>query len=45
MSFFPDITPLKEEIKKFNENQHQIIDLLRKNHLVLEQIKELLIKK
>ena len=29
MSFFPDITPLTNEVKKFNASQQEIIALLK----------------
>jgi len=37
MSFFPDITPLTNEVKKFNASQQEIISLLK-------EIKEMLKK-
>ena len=38
MSFFPDITPLINEAKQFNEHQKQIIALLKTNNQLLEQL-------
>jgi hypothetical protein len=38
MSFFPDITPLKEEIVKFSKKQDQIIDLLKEQNQLLKQL-------
>ena len=38
MSLFPDITPLTNEVKKFNETQHQIIALLQEQNQLLKQL-------
>ena len=40
MSWIPDITPLVNETKQFNEYQKQIINLLNQNNLLLTQILE-----
>ena len=38
MSFFPDITPLINEAKQFNEHQKQIIALLQEQNQLLKEI-------
>jgi len=38
MSFFPDITPLTNEVKKFNETQQVIIALLQEQNQLLKQL-------
>ena len=52
MSFLPDLTPLIQQIKEFNQNQLKTNQLLTEllttqvnNEKHLSQIKELLIKK
>lgn len=38
MSFFPDITPLTNEIKQLNQTQQKIIALLQEQNQLLKQI-------
>jgi len=38
MSFFPDITPLINEVKELNKNQQKIIALLQEQNQLLQQI-------
>jgi hypothetical protein len=49
MSLFPDITPLTNEVKKFNASQQEILTLLKElltvqvnNEKHLSQIKQIL---
>jgi hypothetical protein len=46
MSFFPDLTPLTNRINEFtlqqNQNQQQIISLLKQTNLALVQIQQTL---
>ena len=44
MSFFPDITPLTNEVKQLNQKLDQMINLLKQNNQLLTQIKEKLTK-
>ncbi|KLL05429.1 MAG: hypothetical protein MRERV_1c122 [Mycoplasmataceae bacterium RV_VA103A] len=39
MSFFPDITPLINEVKELNKNQQKIIALLEEQNKILKQQK------
>jgi len=36
MSLFPDITPLTNEVKKFNASQQEIISLLKEQNQLLK---------
>jgi hypothetical protein len=38
MSFFPDITPLTNEVKQFNQHQQKIIALLQEQNQLLKQL-------
>ena len=38
MSFFPDITPLTNEVKQLNQQQAQIIALLQEQNQLLKQL-------
>ena len=38
MSFLPDLTPLIQQIKEFNQNQQQIITLLQEQNQLLKQL-------
>jgi hypothetical protein len=38
MSFFPDITPLTNEVKKFTEQQKEVIALLQEQNQLLKEI-------
>jgi len=38
MSFFPDLTPLTNEVKQFNQHQQQIIALLQEQNQLLKQL-------
>jgi len=38
MSFFPDITPLTNEVKQLNQTQQKIIALLQEQNQLLKQL-------
>ena len=38
MSFFPDITPLTNEVKQLNQTQQRIVALLQEQNQLLKQL-------